>query len=346
MSVRKESFGKLKDGREVSKYIIENKKGMKAEVIDFGAILTNLFVTDSDGCQKDIVLGYDTLEPYFENDSFFGATVGPNANRIAGASFTLNGQKCDLAVNDGPNNLHSDFDKGYHKCLFDAKCGESAVTFLLKDTDMNMGFPGNKTVSVTYTVTEENELKLSYEASSDKDTIINMTNHTYFNLCGHDSGRIEDHVMMINASCYTPVVKGAIPTGILEPVKNTVFDFTSPMRVGDHVDDNVEQLKLVKGYDHNWATDDYDGSVRKIAEVTAKGSKLKMEVFSDLPGVQFYAGNCITPTVGKSGTQYTPRCGLCLETQYYPNTANEPSFPQAVFGPSKKYVTETIYKFS
>ena len=346
MGVVKEKFGKTTDGKLISKYVIDNGKGLKACVTDFGAILTNLFVTDSDGVTKDIVLGYDKAKDYFKNGSFFGATVGPNANRIAGASFTLEGVKYDLAVNDGKNNLHSDFDKGYHKCMFVAECGEDHVTFSLKDTDGNMGFPGNKDVSVTYTVTDDNALKISYEVSSDKDTIINLTNHTYFNLCGHDAGSIEDHVLMINASNYTPVVKGAIPTGEIAPVQWTPFDFTSPMRIGDHIDDKDKQLKLVKGYDHNWVLDNYDGSVRKIAEVTAKGSKLKMEVFTDLPGVQFYAGNCIAKTRGKGRVKYKKRFGMCLETQYYPNTANEPSFPQAVFGPSKKYVTETIYKFS
>ncbi|MCR4991015.1 MAG: galactose mutarotase [Lachnospiraceae bacterium] len=346
MGVTKKEFGKTKDRKQVYKYEIVNGKGMKAVVMNFGAILTELYVTDKNGVTKDVVLGYDTLRPYFKNSSFFGATVGPNANRIANASFDLNGIKYQLAVNDGKNNLHSDFKIGYHKRLFDASFDENSVTFTLKDPDGSMGFPGTKYISVKYSLTDDNELVIDYSATSDKETIINMTNHTYFNLCGHNSGRIEDHVLTINASNYTPVVKGAIPTGEIAPVENTVFDFRTPKRVGDHIDDKQEQLKLVKGYDHNWVLDNYDGSVRKIAEVTAKNSNLKMEVFTDLPGVQFYAGNCIGKTVGKDNTKYGVRCGLCLETQYYPDTANEPSFPSAQFGPSRKYETKTIYKFS
>lgn len=346
MSVTKTSFGKTKDGAEVYKYEISNSKGMKASVISYGAILTELFVPDKDGKAEDIVLGYDTLEPYFENGSFFGATVGPNANRIANATFTLNGVKYDLDVNDGPNNLHSHADLGYHKRVFDVQENDSSVTFSLKDEDGCMGFPGNKDVKVTYEVTDENELKISYDVKSDKDTIINMTNHSYFNLTGHNSGRIEEHCLTLNASRYTPVLPGAIPTGELADVKGTVFDFTSPRRIGDDIDDDLMQLTLVQGYDHNWVIDNADGTMKKAAEVSAPGTSRVMEVYTDLPGIQFYAGNCIAPTTGKGGTKYDVRCGLCLETQFFPDTANEPGFPSAVFGPGREYKTTTVYKFS
>ncbi len=345
MGITKELFGKTKNGNEVYKYTITNKNGMKASAINYGAILTNLFVSDSNGESKDIVLGYDKVSDYEENGSFFGATVGPNANRIANAAFEIDKVTYKLAVNDGPNNLHSDYEKGYHKCLFSASESDNSVTFSLKDTDGNMGFPGNKDVQVTYTLTDDNELKLHYEVSSDKETIINMTNHTYFNLNGHDAGRIEDHVLCLNASHYTPVIPGAIPTGEIASVKGTVFDFTSPKRIGDDIEKDIEQLTMVKGYDHNFVIDSPAGELRKIAEVTAKGTDRKMEVYTDLPGVQFYAGNCISPTVGKGNTSYGPRCGMCLETQYYPNTANEPSFPSAQYGPSRKYVSTTVYAF-
>lgn len=345
MSVTKSSFGYTKDGKEIFKYTIENSKKMKASVISYGAILTELYVPDAEGEVKDIVLGYDSLEPYFENGSFFGATVGPNANRIGGASFSLDGVKYNLAVNDGVNNLHSDFFKGYHKRVFEAKENDNSVTFSLKDPAGSVGFPGNKNVAVTYTVTDDNELKIHYEIESDERTIINMTNHSYFNLNGHDAGRIEDHVLKLNASCYTPIVPGAIPTGEIADVKGTVFDFTSPMRIGDHIDDDVEQLTMVQGYDHNWVLDGEAGKIRKIAEVTAKGTTRKMEVFTDLPAVQFYAGNCISRTVGKNNTTYTARCGMCLETQYSPDTANRPEWPSAVYGPDRKYDSTTIYKF-
>lgn len=345
MGIKKTSFGLTKNNEEIFKYEISNSKGMKAAVMNYGAILIELWVPDDTGKLKDVVLGYDTLEPYFENGSFFGATVGPNANRIANASFSINGKKYQLAVNDGPNNLHSDFELGYHKRVYAVKENDNGVTFMLDDTDGSMGFAGNKHVEVTYTLTEDCELKIHYEASSDQDTIINMTNHSYFNLCGHDSGRIEDHILMLNASCYTPVIEGAIPTGELAPVKGTAFDFTEPRRVGDRIEDDAKQLKLVQGYDHNWVIDGADGTIRKIAEVTAKGTTRKMEVYSDLPAVQFYAGNCIAPTVGKGGAEYSKRCGLCLETQYSPDTANHPEWPSAVYGPDRAYVSTTVYKF-
>lgn len=344
MGVTKALFGK-KDGVEIFEYTISNSKGMKASIINFGAVLTQLWVPDAEGEVKDIVLGYDNLESYIENGSFFGATVGPNANRIANAKFTLNDVEYKLAVNDGPNNLHSDYMKGYHKQVFEAEVFENSVSFSLKDTDGNLGFPGNKNVKVTYTLTEDNEISIHYEVESDKDTIINMTNHTYFNLNGHDAGRIEDHVLKLWASHYTPIIPGAIPTGEIADVKGTVFDFTSPKRIGDDIDKDIDQLTMVKGYDHNWVLDGSYGTVRKIAEVTAKGTSRKMEVYTDLPAVQFYAGNNISPTVGKQGKEYGFRSGMCLETQYSPDTANRPEWPSAVFGPGRKYDSVTTYRF-
>lgn len=345
MGVSKELFGKTKEGQDIYKYWIVNGKGMKAGIINYGAILVNLIVPDCNGNAEDIVLGYDTLEPYFENGSFFGATVGPNANRTGNASFILNGVKYQLAVNDGVNNLHSDFEKGYHKRVYDVTEGTDCVTFAITDEDGSMGFPGNKTVKVTYTLTQENALEIHYEAQSDKDTILNMTNHTYFNLAGHAAGNIEDTLLTIHASHYTPVVPGAIPTGELAPVAGTVFDFTSEKRIGQDIAKDEEQLTLVHGYDHNWVLDGTDGSVREIAVAREKNGKRTMKVYTDLPGVQFYAGNCIAPCEGKAGAKYDARSGFCLETQYYPDTANKPEFPQAVFGPSKKYDTTTIYRF-
>ena len=345
MSVNITEFGKTKDGTKISAYEISNSKGMKATVMDFGAILTSLFVPDGEGKAEDIVLGYDSPEPYFINDSFFGATVGPNANRIGNASFTLHGVTYHLDVNDGPNNLHSHGDLGYHKRMWKAETSDMSVTFSLEDEDGSMGFPGNKKVKVTYEVTEENELKISYDVTSDKDTVINMTNHSYFNLAGHASGKITEHTLWLNASHYTPVVDGAIPTGEIADVKGTVFDFTEPHTIGERINENEEQLILVKGYDHNWVLDQADGTLRKIAEVTSPDTDRVMEVYTDLPGVQFYAGNCIMPTTGKGGVRYGARDGLCLETQYYPDTANKPEFPSAVFGPDRPYRTTTVYKF-
>lgn len=344
--MKKELFGTTKDGKEVYRYWLENSKGMKAGVINFGAILVNLFVPDGKGNTDDVVLGYDSLDPYFVNGSFFGATVGPNANRIGGACFELDGKRYQLDDNDGGNNLHSHMEQGYHKRVWEAEEGEGSVTFSIKDTDGNMGFPGNKEVSVTYTLTEENELKIHYQAESDQNTIINMTNHTYFNLAGHGNGKIYGHVLKLDASCYTPIVKGAIPTGEIAPVAGTPFDFTGGKKVGEEIDADNDQLKLTGGYDHNWVIDGADGTVRKFADVADPVSGRHMEAFTDLPGVQFYAGNSITGQAGKENAEYGPRSGLCLETQYYPDTANKPQFPSAVFGPERKYESTTIYKFS
>lgn len=346
MSVKKEFFGRTEGGEEIYRYWIENARGMKAGIINFGGILVNLMVPDKNGKTDDVVLGYDTLEPYFGNLNFFGALVGPNANRIGGACFALDGKKYQLAVNDGENNLHSDKEHGYHKRIFEVAEGENSITLSLEDEDGNMGFPGNKRVRVTYTVTEENEIELKYEAESDKNTIINMTNHTYFNLAGHNKGKIEDHILELKASAYTPTLPGSIPTGEIAAVAGTPFDFTGGKRIGEEIGADHEQLKLTGGcYDHNWVIDNFDGTLREFATVTEPVSGRMMKAYTDLPGVQLYAGNGIPPQRGKENAEYGSRCGFCLETQYFPDTANKPEFPSAVFGPDRKYQSRTIYKF-
>lgn len=346
MSVAKKNFGKNKKGQDVTLYSIENKNGMTAQVMDFGAILVNLLVPDKNGKIDDIVLGYDKIEDYYTNGSFFGATVGPSANRIADAKFVIDGVTYNIAVNDGPNNLHSDMELGYHKQMYDATVSDNSVTFSLKDTDGNMGFPGNKNVSVKYTLTDENELKIDYNVTSDKNTLINMTNHSYFNLAGHASGSILNHKLAIYASAYTPVISGAIPTGEIAKVAGTPFDFTTPEYVGARIEEDNEQLKIGHGYDHNWVLDNNDGTIRKAAEVTEETSGRKMEVFTDQPGIQFYAGNCIEPHTGKQGAAYVERTGLALETQVFPNSINQDNFPDCIYGPGKDYKTTTIYKFT
>ncbi|MDD2971635.1 MAG: galactose mutarotase [Lachnospiraceae bacterium] len=345
MSVKVENFGKTKDGKAVELYTIENKNGMKAQVMTYGAILVRLFVPDKDGKIDDVVLGFDKVEDYFTNGNFFGATIGPSANRIKDAKFQIDGTTCQLDANDGVNNLHSHYELGYHKQLWNASNNDNSVTFSLEGADGVMGFPGNKKIQVTYTLTEENELQIHYEVVSDKKTVLNLTNHSYFNLGGHRAKLIHDHIMWIKASHYTPVVAGAIPTGEIAAVTGTPMDFTTPKKVGQDINADFEQLKLVQGYDHNWVIDDYDGKVKLIAKVTDEEAGRTMEVYSDLPGVQFYAGNCITPVTGKEGEQYVPRKALCLETQYFPNSANDKHFPQPVFDAGQLYSTTTIYKF-
>lgn len=343
MALKKRNFGV--EGQEATLYTLENSKGMKAEVTNYGANLVNLFVPDKNGVVEDVVLGFDSVKGYMKNGSFFGATIGPSANRIAGAKFTIDGVEYHIDVNDGPNNLHSHMQDGYHKMLWETEEGENSVTFTVRDTDGYMGFPGNKELSLTYTLDEENGLTLHYHAKSDKNTVMNPTNHSYFNLDGHKSGNIEDHIMMINASCYTPVVPGAIPTGELAPVKGTPMDFTSEKVVGKEIRENMEQLLLTQGYDHNWVVDGWNGELRHVATTIGPKSGRKMHTYSTLPGVQFYAGNCIGDEPGKDGAFYTKRSGLCLETQYYPNSINTPSFPSCVFGGEKEYDSVTVYRF-
>ncbi|MDD6812754.1 MAG: galactose mutarotase [Lachnospiraceae bacterium] len=346
MGITKELFGTTRDGKEVYAFTLDNKKGMKARVINFGAILVNLYVPDAQGNVEDVVLGFDNLESYYRNGSFFGATIGPSANRVGNAKFEIHGKTYQLDVNDGPNNLHSHMELGYHKRLWDTTINEdNSVTFFLEAPDGDMGFPGNKKISMTYSLSDANELKLSYHAVSDADTLINMTNHSYFNLSGHKAGKIEDHLLTLHASHYTPVVPGAIPTGEIAPVAGTPMDFTKSKPVGQDINADFEQLKLTFGYDHNFVIDNADGSLREIAVLEDPKSGRKMKTFTTLPGVQFYAGNCIGEETGKEGALYAPRKGMCLETQYYPDAINKPQFPSAVFGPDREYDAVTVYQF-
>lgn len=345
MSVVQEKFGTTKTGEEVFLFTLKNKNGVEAKITNFGAALVNLYVPDKDGKVEDVVLGFDTLEEYFLNSCFFGVTIGPSANRIAGAAFELNNKSYQIAVNDGENNLHSDMNNGYHKRVWAAAAGENELTLTLEGKDGELGFPGNKKITMIYSLSDDNGLKLKYHATSDEDTIINLTNHTYFNLAGHKSGSIEGQLLRLYASNYTHVLPGAIPTGEIKSVVGTPLDFTQMKAIGKDIGADCEQLKLVQGYDHNFVVDDYDGTMRLIAEAADEKSGRRMNVFTDLPGVQFYAGNCITPQDGKGGAHYEPRTGFCLETQYYPDNIHHPNFPQAVFGPGKDFDAETIYQF-
>lgn len=346
MSMIKELFGTAKDGKDVYAFTLENANGMKARVINFGAILVNLYVPDKNGDSEDVVLGFDNLEGYYGNESFFGTTIGPSANRIGNASFQLNGKTYQLDANDGQNNLHSHIQLGYHKRVWNIEAEtDNSVTFSIEAPDDDMGFPGNKKISMTYSLSDDNKITLAYHGTSDEDTLINMTNHTYFNLSGHQAGSIEDHILTIHAENYTPVVPGAIPTGEIVPVAGTPMDFTNPKPIGRDIGADFEQLKLTLGYDHNFVIDDADGTLREIAVVEDPKSGRKMKAFSTLPGVQFYAGNCIGEETGKDGVRYGARMGMCLETQYFPNSINQPNFPSVVFGPDRDYDTVTVYQF-
>lgn len=344
-TITKSAFGTTKTGVEASLYTLKGEK-LEYTVTDFGANIVSIIVPDAKGEMTDVALGFDSVTGYEKNGSFFGACVGPSANRIADAKFSIDGKEYALAVNDGPNNLHSDFEVGFHKRMWDAEVTGEELKMSLKMKDGEMGFPGNLDVTVTYSIEDGDSLKIHYYITTDKPALINMTNHSYFNLSGEGTGKILDHELKLNASRFTPVVPGAIPTGELAPVAGTVFDFTDFKRIGDEIEADVEQLKLVQGYDHNWVIDNADGTLRVVAEVEDKTSGRHMEVISDQPGIQFYAGNCITPEPGKGGKLYEQRFGLCLETQVYPNSINEESFPNAVYTPEKPYDTVTVYKFS
>ena len=343
--MQKRSFGTTKDGKEVFLFSLENKNGVKVEVTNFGANLVNVFVPGKDGKVEDVVLGFDDVAGYEVNPSFFGAVIAPSANRIGGASFELNGETYPLKKNNGENNLHSDEELGAHKRVWDITENEDSVTFTLKNADGELGFPGNKEFKVTYSLNDENGLKIAYEATSDKDTIINPTNHSYFNLKGHKEGTIEDHKITLLASNYTPADEASIPYGDIVSVEGTPMDLRQELVIGEKIDSDFDQLNFAVGYDHNWVTDNCNGEVRKIATVKAPGDVRVMEVYTDLPGVQFYAGNFIDPQTGKDGASYAKRSGLCLETQCYPDSIHRPNFPSVVYGPTKAYKSTTIYKF-
>lgn len=344
MSVTVEPFGSYPDGREVKLYTISNRNGMKVSVANVGAALVKVLVPDREGVLADVVLGFDSAEAYMENGSFFGVVVGPNANRIGGARFTLDGTTYQLDANDGANNLHSHKKEGWHKRFWEAEVCDNSVTFCLEDGDGSLGFPGQKKVSVTYSLDEENALKLQYHGSSDKRTLLNPTNHSYFNLEGHESGSMEGHELWLSASYYTPADAGSIPTGEIAAVAGTPMDFTVSEKIGSRIGADFEQLKFAGGYDHNWVIDGWDKTLRHFATVKAPGGRT-MKAYTTLPGVQFYAGNFIDEQTGKGGAAYGPRTGLCLETQFFPDSANKPQFPDSIFGEGREYDSVTVYQF-
>jgi aldose 1-epimerase len=349
MSITTESFGVTKKGEKVTLYRITNPNGMIAEVIDYGAILKSLFVPDRNGKTADVVLGFDDLASYQVNPSFFGSTIGRNANRIAGAQFCINGELYTLAKNDnGHNNLHSDFETCFNKKMFTAEVleDENAVKFSLESPDMDQGFPGNLKADVIYRLTENNGLEIEYFAVSDKDTVYNPTNHSYFNLKGHDSGSAMSHKLWINAKEYTPADNESIPTGELATVAGTPFDFTTAIVIGDRINDDFEQLRFGGGYDHNFVLDKAKGKLEQIAVLSEEESGRRMSVYTDLPGVQFYAGNFIVNQTGKGGVKYSRRCGVCLETQYFPNSINEKNFESPLLKAGEEFHSITKYVFS
>jgi len=345
-TVNKQVFGKSKDGKEVYLYSIKNSNGMEVAITNIGATIVKILVKNNKGEVKDVVLGYDTVQDYEKNPAFFGSVIGPNANRIAKGKFKIDGVEYSIIQNNDGNNLHSDFDIGFHKQYWNGEIVDNGVKFTYDMPDMLVGIPGNIKASVTYTVNDDNELKISYEAVSDKKTIINLTNHSYFDLAGHEQGKkgVYETELTLNCSKFTEIDSGAIPTGKLVSVTGTPMDFTKSKKIGKEIDADWEQMTMVKGYDHNMVVDNYDGKLKKVAEAKCDGRI--MEVFTDLPGIQYYSGNNIEPFIGKDGHKYEERGAFCLETQLFPNCVNEPSFKSPIKDAGEKYTSTTIYKFS
>lgn len=338
-------FGMTPDGKEARLYTLENKNGMKVRVSDFGAVLVNLFVPDKDGRLIDVVLGYGDAEGYEKGGAAIGATVGRNANRIGGAGFDLNGVHYELAKNDnGKNSLHSGPDY-YHKRLWEVKEYEADhVSLLLHSPDGDQGYPGALDMKVTYALDDDNTLTIHYETVPDQDTVINMTNHSYFNLNGHDSGTVLGHKVTLNADYFTPADAESIPTGEIRSVEGTPMDFRTGRVLGDDIDADYEPLRFGSGYDHNWVLKN-EGRFDKVAEAVSDKSGIVMEVYTDLPGVQIYTANFLDNEPGKEGASYIRRSAVCFETQYYPDAVHHDNFPQPVCRRGEKYDTSTAYRF-
>ena len=348
MSVTEFEYGKLSDGTIVKGFTIKNKNGLSATVIERGAALVSLMAPDKDGNFADVVLGLKDAAAYENNNYCLGATVGRNANRIAGACFDIDGIHYELVKNNGENNLHTHPEYGYHRRNWEGKAeeGSDSVIFFLEDDGKLTGMPGIFNITVTYRLTDEDELLIAYHGVGDTKTIANCTNHSYFNLAGHDAGSVYDHEIRINASRFSADKEGAIPTGEWTPVEGTPMDLRKSTRIGEYIDDDYEQLILTKGYDHNYCIDDADHTVREIAQVTEPVSGRVMTVLTDLPGVQFYTANWLEEERGKDGVVYHPRDAFCLETQYFPNSINQEGFERPVVDAGAEYKTSTIYKFS
>lgn len=340
----KKEFGATKNGKKASCYVLKNSKGMEAVVSDFGASLLKLYVPDKDGKTQDVVLGYETLEGYENGGDSLGATVGRVANRIGTAEFELNGKKYELTKNDNEKNtLHGGIDF-YNKRMWDVKEEDDThVVFALVSPDGDQGFPGEVKIEVSYTITEENELKIHYHAIPDQDTLLNMTNHSYFNLSGHASGTAWNAKVWIDADAFTETDAELIPTGTVVPVEGTPMDFRKEKVVEKEIGADYTPLKLAGGYDHNWVLN--GKGFRKAASAESEETGIKMEVYTDLPGIQFYSGNFLAGSKGKEGTVYEKGYGICFETQYFPDAIHKENFESPITKAGEVYDTTTVYKF-
>ncbi len=324
-----------------------NKNGATAIVTPFGGKLMSLNMPDRNGKFGDVVLGYNLADQYIKGNPYFGALIGRYGNRIANGKFSINGKEYQLAKNNGANALHGG-PKGFHNLLWQKKMSDkNQVVLTYASKDGEEGYPGNLNVMVTYTLTDDNELRIDYEAVTDALTVVNLTHHSFFNLAGAGSGDILNHLVTINADRFTPVNSGLIPTGELKPVSGTSFDFTKPTLIGAHISEDNEQLKNGKGYDHNWVLNKKDTELSLAATVTEPITGRIMEVWTTEPGLQFYSGNFLDGSdIGKDGKKYEYRSGFCMEAQHFPDSPNHPDFPSTILMPGAIYKQQTIYKFS
>jgi aldose 1-epimerase len=345
-SVKKELTGTYK-GKEVYLFTLTNKEGNVIRLTSFGARITWIEVPDKNGTKENVTFGFDTFDKMIKGDPYFGAIVGRYANRIAKGKFTLEGQEYHLALNNGPNTLHGG-PGGWHSVVWNSeilkKSKYPSVRFTYSSPDMEEGYPGNMNIEATYSWTDNNEIIIDYACTTDKKTVLNITNHAYFNLHGAGNGNILDHQLVINASGFVPVDSTLIPTGEIRPVAGTPFDFTVPHTIGERIGENYDQLIFGKGYDHTFVL---DNTKEVDASVYDPASGRFMEVISDQPGVQFYCGNFLNGTlIGHGGKPYIYRSGLCLETGHYPDSPNHPDFPSTILNPGETFKSQTIYRFS
>ena len=345
--IRSKPFGVTKQGANVTEYILSNPGGLTVSVLDYGCIIKNIIVPAKNG-PVDVVLGHDTMADYEDDFTSSGSTccgacVGRYANRIENATFSVGGKTYQLEANNGPNHLHGCFSRK----LYRVKAFGDTLLMEAESPDGEDGFPGNLKLAVRYTLTEDNTFRMDYRVSSDADTIVNLTNHSYFNLAGHDAGSIENQTLVLKAEQFSPVIDSAsIPTGEHAPVQGTPMDFTSEKAIGAEIEADFEQLKLTGGYDHNFILDKaVEGSIELMAVASCKESGITMEAFTDLPCVQFYAGNFIAPVTGKNGVFYDKRNGFCLESQYVPNAINQEGEEKPILEAGDTYDTTTVYKF-
>lgn len=342
-------FGITKEGEKAHRFLLTNNRGMCVELSDFGALVLSVYVLDRHGRNRDVVLGYDNLTDYYEQDTGFGAYIGRNANRIAGAEVTIEGTKYLLDKNDNQNNLHSGFNRSHHK-LYSVKNGKDDVCEFVQmerySPHMEQGFPGNLKVNLTYILTEDNELILNYKGTTDKTTIANFTNHSYYNLNGHDSGEVYEQKLMINGDYFTPfATNNSIPSGEIRSVKGTPMDFTEMKSIGRDIDVEDEQLKFGTGYDHNFMINGNAHELRLAAKAIGDKSGIKMELYTDTPGLQLYTANFVSDELGKNGAVYNRRHAFCLEPQYVPDNINNDKFESAILKPDEEYNMNIKLKF-